>query len=338
MKRIRMSTGIGAAIGMLLLILDSKTALEGAAGGIDLCLKTVIPSLFPFFVLSILLTGAFTGQDIPLLRPLGRLFGVCPGAESILLSGFLGGYPVGAQSIQNACASGALDKAEGERMLAFCNNAGPAFLFGMAAALFPRAWMAWALWAIQIASAWLVSRLFPSKSDAAIRLASSKTVSLTDAVSAAVRVMAGVCGWVVLFRVVLTFLNRWIFWILPATAQIILAGFLELSNGCCSLISVNNLGLRFLLCSGMLSFGGLCVGMQTWSAAPDLSKRLYFPGKIIQTCFSLLFALGVQTLFPADFRLVDAPWLLILALAVPAAVILFRKREKSSSNPALLGV
>ena len=45
------------ACGMMMLILDSQTAMHGAAEGIVLCINSVVPSLFPFFVLSILLTN-----------------------------------------------------------------------------------------------------------------------------------------------------------------------------------------------------------------------------------------------------------------------------------------
>ena len=47
---------------MLALILDGRTAIDGARQGIELCLRTVIPSLFPFFVLSILLTSSLLGM------------------------------------------------------------------------------------------------------------------------------------------------------------------------------------------------------------------------------------------------------------------------------------
>ena len=72
--------------GLLILILDASTAIKGVREGIDLCIRTVIPALFPFFVLSPMLTGAVTGVRIPALRFLG-----CPeGAESIYLIGLLG--------------------------------------------------------------------------------------------------------------------------------------------------------------------------------------------------------------------------------------------------------
>ena len=71
MKQNNQIYGIGAAVGMLLLILDSKTAVTGAWDGIELCLRTVIPSLFPFFIISAALTSSLAGMKLPLLRPLG---------------------------------------------------------------------------------------------------------------------------------------------------------------------------------------------------------------------------------------------------------------------------
>ena len=76
MKNRNLYQGFAAGIGMLLLIFDSKTALEGARAGIDLCIRTVIPSLFPFFVLSMVLTGALMGTSLLWLRPIGALCGV----------------------------------------------------------------------------------------------------------------------------------------------------------------------------------------------------------------------------------------------------------------------
>ena len=127
-------TGIGAASAMAILILDGKTAITGAQDGIALCLQTVIPSLFPFILLSILLTNTLLGHAIPLLRPLGRLFHLPSGSESLLICAFLGGYPVGAQTVSSLFQNGQLPRSTADRMLTFCNNAGPAFLFGMTAA------------------------------------------------------------------------------------------------------------------------------------------------------------------------------------------------------------
>lgn len=327
MKRKQLLPGIGASVGMLILILDGKTALEGAQSGIELCLRTVIPSLFPFFVLSILLTSSCAGASLPLLRPLGRLCGVPKGAESIFISGFLGGYPVGAQSISAAYHSGQLSKQDAERMLGFCNNAGPAFLFGMAASMFPRKGIAWVLWGIHILSALLAALTLPAGGSGSTKLRRQPKTSLSDALRSAVHVMATVCGWVVLFRVVIAFLKRWILWIFPAEVQVALTGLLELSNGCYELLSVNDVSLRFCICSGILAFGGLCVTMQTVSVTSGLSLRYYFGGKLMQTLFSLALCGGI----------VFGAWPFCTA-AVLGSVIILRKTQKRCSIRQTVGV
>lgn len=284
----------GAALGMLLLILDSRTALEGAHEGLELCLRTVIPVLFPFFVLSGLLTGSAGIGQVNWLRPLGSLTGIPHGAESILLAGFLGGYPIGAKCIAEARHQDKLSKQDAARMMAFCNNPGPSFLFGIAGSMFSESWAGWALWGIMILSSLAVGIILPGKATTRIRAIRRPQIKPTAAVNSAVSAIAGVCGWVLLFRVVLAFLNRWILWILPPEATIAITGLLELTNGCCSLNAVQDPGTRFVICAGMLAFGGLCVGMQTASVAEGVKLSWYLPGKLLQTALAVTLALAVR--------------------------------------------
>ena len=338
MKKTPIVTGAASAIGMLLLILDSKTALSGAQEGLSLCIRTVVPSLFPFFVLSILLTGSLMGVNLPLLRPIGNLMGIPQGAESILIAGFLGGYPVGAQAVGSAVRNGQLSSMDARRMLAFCNNAGPAFLFGMASSLFPRLWMAWLLWCIHILSAIIVSVLLPGKSSAAVMPACSAAPTIPEAMLRALRIMAQVCGWVILFRVIITFFSQWFGWLLPDTVQVIVSGILELSNGCCALGDIENTGLRFILCSGFLAFGGICVSMQTVSVADGLDMTLYLPGKLAQTLLSLSLSMLLQPLLPEEMTC--AVPILVPAFLIIATIssLLLSNIRKKSGNPAPLGV
>ena len=336
----RIWTGSLSALGLLLLILDAKTALYGASEGLTLCLRSVIPSLFPFFILSILLTDSLTGLRFSVLRPVGRLCGIPEGGESLLAVGLLGGYPVGAQSVAQAYRAGQLNKQDAGRMLGFCSNAGPAFLFGIVAAKFSQHWIPWALWAIHIFSALLVGSLLPNKSERAVHLPTQKQSSLSDALRRSISVMAGVCGWVVLFRVILAFLDRWCMWLLPDSAQVALTGLLELANGCCELDGIENTGLRFLICSAILGFGGLCVTMQTVSVTEGLALGWYLPGKLLQGLISVLLAALLQAMvFPQAERVYISPVFLIGIAAILAfSVILLRRYEKKSSIPAAVGV
>lgn len=326
-------TGFFAFFGMAVLILDAKTALSGAQEGVALCLRTVIPSLFPFFVLSAMLTGSLLGRRIPLLGCLGRLCGVPEGGESLLLTGLLGGYPVGAQAVAQAYRQGALTRADGARLLGFCSNAGPSFIFGMLMPLFTTPRAAWALWGVHILSALTVGTLLPGKRRSTVVLTAGSPPTLPRALEQAARAMAGVCAWVVVFRVLLAVLNRWCFWLLPTPARLLLTGALELTNGCCALSDASGDALRFLLAAVMLGFGGLCVGMQTASVTGELGLGLYSPGKVMQAVISLLLAGAVQyALFPAQVCVRIPPILLLLAL--PLLIFPFAWRKSSGKTRA----
>lgn len=326
----KLRTSIPAAFGLLVLILDTRTALTGAADGLNLCLRTVIPSLFPFFVLSILLTSALTGESIPLFRPLGRLCNLPKGAESILLVGMLGGYPAGAQSAAQAYTSGALSKRAAQRMLAFCNLVGPAFLFGIVATKFENPSTAWMLWGIQLLSAILVAMLLPVGVRESAVLTATAPLTLPEALNRSLRIMATVCGWIILFRILIAFLGRWLLWLLPIPAQVTILGILELSNGCCALDQISSDGLRFLIATGMLSFGGLCVTLQTASVAQGLNLKTYISGKLLQVLISLFLAI----LFLAN----AIPLLIAFPVILGLIVKILHKKQKRYSISKLVGV
>ena len=132
--------------------------------------------------------------------------------------------------------------------------------------------------------------------------------------------MASVCGWIILFHLLIGFLNRWFFWRVPLPFRISLAGLLELTNGCNALQKIDNQNIQFLLCVIMVSFGGVCVTMQSFSVLhSDLKRFSYFPGKLLQTALGILFASAVQQ------KLYTVTW---IAMAIsPGCVYFFRKRK-----------
>lgn len=279
---------------MLMLILDSKTALQGARQGLELCVQTIIPSLFPFFVISILLTDALSGCEIPVLKPLLRFCKMPIGSENLLIVGLLGGYPVGAKCVYDTWKRGQITTIDAKRCLGFCSNAGPAFIFGMCGILFSEIWIVWILWGIHILSALLVGSILPKNGSCKIPTVRSKNISLPEAMAKGIDAILSVCGWVILFRVTIVFWQRWFLWLFPENWRVIFEGILELANGSSALVSLQSEGMRFVLCSVFLSLGGLCVALQTMSVVGELGTGMYFPGKAMQCaisgCIALLFA------------------------------------------------
>ncbi len=305
MKR-RMIPPALCAVGMLLLILDSRQAASSAREAIELCTRTVIPSLFPFFLLSGWMARS--------------------GGGNLIFSGLFGGYPVGAQALAQAQAAGSVDRDRANRMLGWCSQAGPSFLFGIAGAQFPSMGYGWCLWAIQLLSALSVG-LILSPGSGVKTGHRAVTARHPDVMVPALRAMGSVCGWVVVFRVIIGFLQRWFFFFLPDMAKILISGLLELTNGCLMLESIPDLHLRFLLCLIFLNFGGVCVVLQTISVAGNLDIRYYLTGKLLQTGFAVLYGL-----------LFLGHWGAVLPLSLIFSPLLYRRIRKNSSIPVSVGV
>ena len=320
----RKLTMTAAACGMLLLILDSEASVAAAYQGLRMCLEVVIPSLLPFFLLSGILIRSL--QDSPGLRPLERLLKLPRGCGCYVLTGLLGGYPIGAQSVAEGCRKGYLSREQAHRLLSFCSQAGPSFLFGMAAAQFPHRGYGWALWGIQLLSALVTAWMISPRDNHAVTPGGS-SLSLPEAMASALRAMAMVCGWVILFRVILTFLQRWILWILPTEVQTLISGILELSNGCLSLSAVPDVGVRFILATVMLNFGGICVAMQTAGVTSGLDLGYYWRGKLLQTGTALAISSAAA----------GYPAMLVLHVLLLSGIWCLNSR-KSSSFRAQVGV
>lgn len=318
-----------ASIGMLVLILDGKTAISGIQRGIDICLRTLIPSLFPFFVLSGMITGSVIGHTVAPLRLIGKICRIPAGSESLLAVGFLGGYPIGAKNVSDAYTRNQLTREDALRMAVFCNNAGPSFIFGVLGPLFSDMRWVWMLWLIQIVSAVITGILIPGEGSGKTVLSAQEAVTLPDTLYGAVKSMAMVSGWVILFRMLLEFLNRWILWILPSPAQVLFTGFLELANGCIRLQEIENEPLRFLFASILLSMGGICIWMQTKSVFRDMHSKTYFFGKLLQSLVSLCLSAAAVPLLceSVQFSPIFAFGFVSVLILIPALNAGKRKKE-----------
>ena len=333
-KKILRGTLLGIAFSLL--ILDAKCAATGVAEGIALCLETVIPALFPFLLLSPMLIAYV--PNLSVFRILGRFLGMPSGSEPIFLTSLLCGYPVGARMVANARKAGQLSREDAQRMLAFCNNAGPAFIFGVGSAVFSDKWIPWFLWLIHILSAMLVGSILPGKSRKHYTATSKSIPTFRSNLEKSIVTMAHICGWIIVMRIVQSFLDRWILWLLPQWVQVLLCGTLELANGCIGVRSVNNPVMKFLMMTGFLAFGGISVHMQTASVIGDLGGMKYhLMGKLLQTVISLILAVLLLAFTHTGVSSSVVILFLIISAVMFFTLILLLSR-KNSSIPKSCGV
>lgn len=304
MKTRQWLLGLVEAALALYLIFCSRRALEAGRAAVDLCLKTVIPSLFPFFVLSRLLAGSPAAAGLcRFLMPLTeKIFHLPRVAAPALVLGALGGYPTGAQTAAALYRAGRLTASEAERLLSFCSNAGPGFVFGLLGSIFGLRGAALLL-TVHLFSAALVGYFLRDDSFVPAHSAVSpveKSMDLPRALKESLLAMASVCGYVILFGVLsdgLAYLGQGL---LPAVALAALRGLLELTGGCAALGGLPDSPWALALGGFFLSFGGICVLCQTKSvlATTGLSTLRYLRGKLLQGIFSALLLLPFGRLFP----------------------------------------
>ena len=282
-----------------LLLLRPQEAAQAVREGLALCAGTVIPSLFPFFVVVSLLLQLGLAETLqglcgPFMGPLFRMRGVC---ALPLLAGLLGGYPAGARTAAELFQQGRLSRREAELLLGFCDNCGPAFLLCyVGAGVLGDARAGAYLYLIHVLSALLAGmvlcRLCPGRDPA---LPGGRTAArgvpfpqaLTAAGSGAVTATLNICAFVVLFRVLAALLPP----VLPGAAL----GVLEMVTGV-SALSPGRAG--FVWAGAIVGWGGLSVHCQALSAAAPLSFRWHWAGKALQAALSAAMAYGV---FPVAF-------------------------------------
>lgn len=114
------------------LVIFSKNNLSATKSGLLLWANNVVPSLFPFFIATELLSYTNVVSKIgkllnPIMRPIFNIPGC--GAYAFIM-GIISGYPIGAKIVTNFKENGLCTTEEAERMIAFTNNSGPLFIIG----------------------------------------------------------------------------------------------------------------------------------------------------------------------------------------------------------------
>ncbi len=322
---------LAAAI-MLILILDPKTAAAGANAGIDISIQTLIPALFPFFFLSSIMTTGFSGISLKFLNPVFRLCGIPRGAECLFLTGILGGYPVGAKAVADANCNNSITLESAQRILALCNNAGPSFIFGIIGSMFDSHLIPLIIWGIQIVSALFTAIFNNRKVLNKCEIQPCRTQTVSQMMLDCLKAIGSVCGWVILFRILISFLDRWVFIALPSESRVLVIGFLELANGCLNLKEIESVPLRFLFANILLSVGGICVTLQTFSVSGKVfSTKYYFLNKGIQCLMSTLISVAtLMFLFPVNI----SKWLIVISCLAFGAVILISIHKLSKKGVA----
>ncbi len=274
------------------LLIFPKECRNGGTNGTYLCIQVLIPSLFPFMVLSSFVAESGLAASTPnwinkITQPIFKLPGCC---ACVILLSLIGGYPVGASGIKSLWEQKLITDKQAARMSLFCVSSGPGFLVTYIGAVMARSLrMGYVLLASQILSVFILgiaSGLFVSKNETTATGNEVKTKltparALIPSVTKAIRSCALMCALVVLFsavsEVLITLIND------NPSAKWIVAVF-EITNGAKILTE----GYPTVLLSAACGFGGLCVHFQVLSQLRGIriSKLLFTMFRLLQGILS----------------------------------------------------
>lgn len=123
---------------LILLVFCSKECISLASNGLLIWYRNMIPSLFPFMVLSgFMIRSGLSLKIGQWMQPvLGIFFRLPSHMLYAIFMGFLCGFPMGAKIVADMLEKEQITLNEGEYLLAFCNNIGPLYMLGYVIPLF----------------------------------------------------------------------------------------------------------------------------------------------------------------------------------------------------------
>lgn len=298
-----------------LILINSDAAIRHMKAGLELCAKTVIPSLFPFMIMSELLVSSGLGELFGKLfsSPMKKLFGLSGGGSSAAFLGSLCGFPIGAKTAISLYDKGVISKTETEHLMTFSNNPSSAFLINaVGISLFGNRRIGILIYFSVLLASFIIgflARFFISGSTVseASRIACKKEPSspitlFTSSVSGATAGMLTVCAYVLFFSVISGCISDILEsrFALPDTVSAITFGILEMSGGVSRASAVSNLTAAVILTSLISGWSGFSVHFQIISlcAGRDISFKPYFIAKAFQGLLSAIFVSIALILFP----------------------------------------
>ncbi len=310
------------------LVIFSSYNLPAAKEGLILWAISVVPSLFPFFIATELLSHTTIAQTLGkflniFMKP---LFNVRGEGAFCFIMGFISGYPTGAKIAVNFRENNILSKEECERLLSFTNNSGPLFILGtVGISMYGNSKIGILLFVTHLLASLTVGFIFRfwKNNTYLTKLTDTKKEDtqkkeylsfsnlgkiISESISNATNTIMMIGGFIVLFSVIISILkasnaiNYLSILITPlfnllhipnGLANSFITGLLEITNGI-SQISNSNLSyqpISIILTSFLLGFGGLSVFLQVWSitSKSDLSIKPYIFGKILQAIIAAFY-------------------------------------------------
>lgn len=281
----------------LLSLFASDKISHSVRSALSLCSGVIIPSVFPFMIISDFLYSYLNFSSLSALGDIfERVFKINRAGLYPFALGVLCGFPLGVKCTAELYRENKLSRDEAERIIGFCNNTGPAFLvsgigLGLRGSVGEGVllYAAMTLSAIAVGYIFGIGKHYTVSADTALK---KKSFSLTASIKNAGLGTLNICSYLTFFACLVGLLRNTIG---ESLVYLSLLPLLEVGSAA-SILSKTKLlqdVQSLALTAFAIGFSGLSVHLQALSFISDTDIRVnkYFTMKLLQGVFSAVLVL-----------------------------------------------
>lgn len=272
---------------------------------LNIWVNTLIPSMFPFFVISDILINYNVDDYIPkfIINIIKKSFNISKNGSSIFLLSLISGFPAGARNIKNYYNKGLINIDEANHLILFTHFSNPIFIMSTVAILFlNNIKYGYIILISHYLGNFIIGILIRNKSSIDNKnytkekcICQNFSKILISSIKSSIDTLLLILGTLTSFLIVSSFVIK--FLNLPLYEGVILKGILEITMGLKSLSMINISDIYKVVISSMfLSFGGLSIHLQVISQIVDIDIK-YFNFLIARIYHSIISGLISYILF-----------------------------------------
>ena len=312
---------------IILFSVFNATVSSSVKASLYMCYNSVIPALFPFFVLAEFITSIFMATN---LNPYVFAF----------ISGLISGFPTGTQNVCNLYKNNKITKEKATALLHSTANASPAYVVAfVGACLIKSKSIGYILLLSQIICSIICAcsfKVFKKSKTTNITLLNVTEIA-TKSVVGSVSAILNVCGYIVFMGIFADIAAKIIPSFIPTNIKGIVYGSIEITRGITVLDFSNSSAI--LIAAFIIGFSGISVILQCVSCAKQagLPCMPIVKGKIIYAVLMPLITFVITKIIPITFSspsfiLGSVIFVIFLLFLFVFIYIIFDKMYKSLYN------
>ena len=291
----------------LFLILCNKSLVSRTIiTSFSIWFNTLVPSMFPMFILSDILINYNFTMYIPkrIINFISKIFNISNSSVLIIFLSMISGFPTNAINIRNAYDNNMISKKEAEHLLLFNHFANPLFILETVGTFYlnNNKYGIIILLSLILGSI-IIGILFRNKNHSTPVNYISKNdncqsfgTALSEAIKKSINSLLMISGTVTLFLVLSTLVIN--IFHLNSFIAVLIQGILEMTMATSLLSSLNISDLVKVVCAtSIIAFGGLSIHLQVISILDDkIRYRNYFIGRLLHAIISGLIVFIIMIL------------------------------------------